>query len=79
MNRFCNSADPLDFLVPPNSRIMLQSDFLLDPPLLFVQHHEVKTEFWVVYALYQLSQHTTVCIKKIIAFQMLIKHNAVFY
>ena len=25
--------NPLDVLVPPNSRIMLQSDFWLDPPL----------------------------------------------
>jgi hypothetical protein len=24
---------PLDFMVPPNFRIMLQSDFFLDPPL----------------------------------------------
>ena len=29
-----------------------------------IRHHEVRTEFWVVHALYQLSQHTTGCIKK---------------
>jgi hypothetical protein len=27
---------PLDFVVPPNFRIMLQSDFLLDPPLVAI-------------------------------------------